>query len=143
MTWQRIEQGYLRQEAPDLVSLWYHDDGTPESGDLLLWLDATGRVMRLQLSHGQAPGGTEQLAEWHGGGALRVGEVDSGEQGRGSGAKMSPLVRYHQQADPRIVASLLAYFRQRAGELEAQHRLFIEAILQQALKQDRDQVSSV
>lgn len=143
MTWQRIEPGYLRQEEPDLVSLWYHDDGTPESGDLLLWLDAAGDVLRLQLSHSQAPGGKEYLAEWHRGGALRVGDVDSGEQGTQSAAKMSPLVYYHKEADPRIVAPPLAYFRRRAGGLDAQHRLFIEAILKRALQQDSDHVPAV
>lgn len=138
MAWQRIDPRYLKQTDRSTVALWYRDVGHLETGELLLWVDAAGRVQGFHLSHSDWPRGREHLAEWRDGHDLRLGEVDSGEGGGDAGSyKMSPTVRFLGRPEPHLLAELVAYFDRNAAALEPRHREAVAAVLHAGLEGDR------
>jgi hypothetical protein len=126
VAWQRIAPHLLKQETPSERLVWYWDDGPLTTGELLLWLDAEGRIARFQLAHAPFPGTREYLADWARERGLRLGQV-----GRGEGTphhKMAAIIRY-QRPDARPLAQLADYFTTNAWVLNPFHRATVAAAL--------------
>ena len=129
MAWRRVNPRLVKQDQPAERRVWYWDDGSLDTGELVLWLDWAGRVARFQLAHARFLVGREYLAEWQRGTGLRLGEVQDGERvGR---AGMAPLVRYGV-TDPRVLATLGDYFARNAAVLPPLHRAAVAAALDTA-----------
>ena len=130
MVWHAVDPRLLKQDDPRHRRHYYRDDGPLDAGELLLWLNAKGEVVRFQLSHTRYPSLTEYLAEWRRGGSLRFGEVDSGEPtGR---YKMAPTICY-RLLDGKALALLLDYFARNASPLAPHQRETIAAVLRSHL----------
>ena len=126
MVWHAVDPRLLKQDDPHHRRHYYRDDGPLDAGELLLWLNTKGEVVRFQLSHTRFPSPTEYLAEWRRGGSLRFGEVDSGEPtGR---YKMAPTIRY-RLLDGKALALLLDYFARNASSLAPHQRETILGVL--------------
>ncbi len=126
MSWRRIDSRLVRQDTPNEQLHWYWDDARLGGGELLLWEDAAGRVVRFQLAQASFPRNGEYLADWRQGSSLRLGVVESTETAAGFPA--SPLVRY-ATPDPSAVARVRAYFAANAHSLTPDQRACVAAAL--------------
>jgi hypothetical protein len=126
MAWYLVSSALLRQDRPHERQVLYWDGGPLHVGELALWVDAGGELVRFQLSHRPFRGRREHLVEWQRGGTLRFGEVDDGEDGRR--LKRTPTIRYGPP-DAAVLAVLRAYFAANAGALEPEQRATIARLL--------------
>jgi hypothetical protein len=125
MAWRRIDPRLVKQADAAERREWYWDDGSLDSGELLLWLDGAGRVARFQLAHARFAAGREYLAEWQHGGDLRLGEVRNERGGRHS---MAPIIQFGVP-DAGVRAQLGAYFARNAAVLPPLQRAAVAAAL--------------
>jgi hypothetical protein len=129
MAWQRVDSRLVKQDDPAARRVWYWDDGPLDRGELLLWLDERGHVVRFQLSHARFLARHEYLAEWRLPGALRVGEVRDGAGGQ---VRRSPLIRY-ARPEPAVLTQLADYFARNAALLPPLERAAVGLALDREL----------
>jgi hypothetical protein len=134
VAWYRVDPRFLRQTAPDGVTLAYVTHGERDTGHLTLYLDADHEVTGFELAYDRFLGNGELFVTWDRLDGMRQSEIDAGGRGGGFGPghTMSPLVRAR-----RLSASdlnrLLVYVERSAGPLASSHRETIIDVLRKAL----------
>jgi hypothetical protein len=128
MVWQQVSPRYVRQDYPGLRAQWYRDVADRGGGELMLWVDADGRVRAFQLSHEEWPSLQHYVADWRAGRELQVGHVDEGERSRPH-VKPAPIMRFTPHGNPLAAWRLLGYFCENESLLEPVQRQTIKAVL--------------
>jgi hypothetical protein len=127
VSWQTIDPGLLIQQDPAATLFWYRDDDRLRPGDLALWIDQAGALVRVQLAYTPAVGARELFLGWEAGGVLRTGDVQSDEH-RAAGVRRSPLVR-RRALDAAEIATLRAYVLAEADALPPTQRAALMAFV--------------
>src|SRR5690349_22947969 len=105
MGWHRVAPRYLRQRAPDTLTLAFVSHGELDLGQLVLHLDRAGQVVRFELAFDPFLGAGEWLAEWDAEGGLRISDVDpvTSATGAGTRVKAAATVRRYRRPPTDIV----------------------------------------
>ncbi len=96
--WEAITPSVLKQDDPTATQFWYRDTDPFRPGDLAIWVDPQGHVVRFQIAYTPAIGYRQRFASWHVGGQLHTGVILDDAPWR------SPLVRPWKLTEGEFVA---------------------------------------
>jgi hypothetical protein len=132
--WFRVDPRFLRQTAPDLLTVAYVSHGERDTGNLTLYLDTDLEVASFELTYDRFMGDGELYFVWDRAEGNRAGDLDTGGKtgSLGPGIRMSPVIRYRRLSATDL-GRLLGYVERSAGPLAANHRATVLDVLRAAL----------
>lgn len=133
MPWQQIARQFVKQDLPGFETVWFWDTTDRGGGELLLWLDSSGRIDGFQMSYEQWPSGRHYVCQWRQASGLQTGLVDEGA-GNMRLAKQSSIMRFSDEVDQKVLSLLTRYFRANSSILANPFRELIGSVLSAAAK---------
>ena len=92
MVLQAISSRLLVQADPQATLSWYRDDDVLQPGDLAVWIDRAGQLVRFSLAYTPDVLADELFAAWENGRSVRTGVVEREQRAR-LGHPRSRLIR--------------------------------------------------